>query len=615
MSAAMNNASKPVAGDEPVKASTMHGVVREPTYFGDSTAPLFGWYHHAQQVPPRDCVAVICSPIGPEYGPCHRTVRHLADALAESGIAALRFDYHGVGDSTGSDLDAGRVAAWKASIQQAIDFARAQSGREHVCLVGIGLGATLAASVAAEVATELLVMWNPWATGKGFLRQQRAMSLAISQHDNLAEVALESAGCVYTQETIAALEALDLRQLRFGVGRRALLVQRDDKPADDSLSLHFAAIGIAHDLAVLPGYAAMTREPQFTEVPLVALRSVVEWVVAHSVRVEAAASSLSGERRGSIVFQQGDGGDGKPFEEIACRFGERNRLFGILSRPLAETGAPVVVMFNAGSNHHVGGFQLYVKLARRLAAQGFPVLRFDIGGIGDSVLPAGERENHPYPPHALTDATQAFDYLRRQFGYRRIVPLGHCSGAHAGFHAGLNIVSHELVELIQINPLAFYWEEGMGLETAGQEQFVAVSYYGQSARSLAKWSKLLRGDVDFANLLRVGLNHANTVLVSHLQGLREIVPFGRRTRLATDLDKLTAMGRHIAFFIAEGDAGNLILKFQAGRAMARGIKSGAIVLHSIPGSDHTFSRLAWRNDLAEKIAAHLRARYPEASNH
>ncbi len=592
----------------------MSAVVRDAVYFGDRSARLFGWYHVASQAQPRDCVAVICSPIGPEYGPCHRTVRHLADALAESGIATLRFDYHGVGDSMGSDLDEGRLTAWKASILQAIGFARTQSGQQHVCLVGIGLGATLAALVAAEEAIELLVMWNPWASGKGFLRQQRAMSLAISQNENLPEVALESAGCVYTQETIAALEGLDLRQLRFGVGRRVLLVQRDDKPTDNTLSLHLASIGVTHDRAALPGYGAMTREPQFTEVPIVAIGHVVEWVVANSSQVAAVAVPLPRERFSSIAFQPGNDASGQPFEEIVCRFGERNQLFGILSRPRMATGAPVVVMFNAGSNHHVGGFHLYVKLARKLAAEGFPSLRFDIGGIGDSVLPAGERENHPYPPHALTDAAQVFDYLHRQHGYRRMVPLGHCSGAHAGFHAGLNIASHELVELIQINPLAFYWEEGMSLETAGQDQFVAVSYYGQSARSLAKWSKLLRGDVNLANLFRVGLNHVNTVLVSHLQGLREMVPFGGRTRLAADLDKLTAMRRNIAFFIAEGDAGNLILKFQAGRAMARGIKSGTIALHTIPGSDHTFSRLVWRNDLAEKITAHLRARYPVVTN-
>ena len=78
---------------------------REPTYLEDERGSFFGWYHHAGSIPSGDLVAVVCGPVGHEYTRAHRTLRHLADSLAGRGVPTMRFDYHGIGDSPGSDLD------------------------------------------------------------------------------------------------------------------------------------------------------------------------------------------------------------------------------------------------------------------------------------------------------------------------------------------------------------------------------------------------------------------------------------------------------------------------------------------------------------------------------
>jgi len=118
-------------------AATVVQVERRPLYFEQSRArgaegPIFGWYHSTPAALQSDCVAVLCGPLGHEYTRSHRTMRHLADRLAERGIPALRFDYHGTGDSPGAELDADRVPYWQASIRAAIRQARAVSGRERV---------------------------------------------------------------------------------------------------------------------------------------------------------------------------------------------------------------------------------------------------------------------------------------------------------------------------------------------------------------------------------------------------------------------------------------------------------------------------------------------------
>ncbi|KAB8057318.1 hydrolase 1, exosortase A system-associated, partial [Janthinobacterium violaceinigrum] len=59
------------------------------------------------------------------------------------------------------------------------------------------------------------------------------------------------------------------------------------------------------------------------------------------------------------------------------------RLVGILSLPAAP-GPRGVLIVTGGPQYRVGSHRQFVLLARALAAQGVPVLRFDLRGMGDS---------------------------------------------------------------------------------------------------------------------------------------------------------------------------------------------------------------------------------------
>src|SRR5262245_50192484 len=82
-----------------------------PILFGPPERPLFGHFHAASGTR-RPVAAVLCNPLGHEALCAHRTLRHLAERLAAQGIAALRYDHDGTGDSAGGPEDAGRVRAW-----------------------------------------------------------------------------------------------------------------------------------------------------------------------------------------------------------------------------------------------------------------------------------------------------------------------------------------------------------------------------------------------------------------------------------------------------------------------------------------------------------------------
>jgi alpha-beta hydrolase superfamily lysophospholipase len=576
---------------------------RQPLYIGDGANAAFGWLHTDEAVPPRDCVAVLCAPVGHEYTRAHRTIRHLADRLAHRGIAALRFDYHGIGDSPGSDLDPDRVGRWLADIRAAVAKARELSGRPRVCLIGVRLGGTLAAMATWEAPADLLVMWNPVVKGKTFVRELQAIAMTAEREAQEIDGALESAGFVMSAETIAQVRSIDLleREIRAG---SVLVVARDDTAQDLSLNEKLGERGIDNAYYRAPGWAGMMAEHQFTVVPDEAVDHVAEWVECHSNPCGERhpcekPPGHPGEGRhpvdASVTFPL----DGAQITETAVHFGSDRHLFGVLTTSDHNAVRPAIVMFNAGSVHHVGPNRLYVALARHLSAAGFDCLRFDLESLGDSVLRAPGRENYPYPQTATSDAGAALEFLKSR-GYQRIVALGLCSGAHTTFHTGLQFAQYPIEELILINPMSFYWKEGGSLDTS--RRFEDAAAYKRSMKDPRRWMKLLRGDVNMKRLMEVVVSEARNKL-----RLRE------DERLSSDLRKLVdEYRRPITFFIAEGDPGRDILMAGAPRTAARAMKSGAMRIEMIPGADHTFSQFKPRKDLLGRLNAHLSRRAPPA---
>jgi alpha-beta hydrolase superfamily lysophospholipase len=568
-------------------------IERLPGWFGQGDAAFFGWQHHEPTAAPRGIAAVICAPIGHEYTRAHRTLRHLADRLAAAGVPAVRFDYHGVGDSPGTDLDPARLDRWLANIGEAIRSAKALGSCERVCLIGVRLGATLALMVSEANFVDRLVLWNPCIKGKRYLRELQAIAQTAARVAADGDGVLEAAGFVMSAETVAAIGEVDLLAVRPQVREKVLIVGRDDVSADAALSAHLSALGIATDSIAVPGWMGMMAEHQFTVVPDQALDAIVGWVAGDGAPVRAGAEPAAAEP--SLQLEDG-------VAEEVCTFGDEGKLFGILSRKGRDAAMPVVLMFNAGSVHHVGTNRVYVTLARSLAAMGFACLRFDLEGIGDSVMRRPGRENHPYPAHAIADARAAIEYLKAR-GFTRFIALGLCSGAHTAFQAGLCEAGLEIEELVLINPLVYYYREGMSLEVI--DNFSDAQAYKQSMRDPKRWLKLLRGDVNFRRLLQVAIAHPKTIARSYIDAAVETLMPSRAPRLSQDLRRLMAGDRRVTFLLSERDAAREILMTGAKRTVTRAVKAGKIRLEVIAGADHTFSQSRPRSEMIRRLSESL----------
>ena len=221
-----------------------------PIVFECSFGSLTGFHHAARPSVVRATTVVLCPPVGYDAMLTHRTYRHLAERLGALGFHVLRFDYHGTGDSAGWQDEPGRVVAWLASIDAAIDELSARTGIGQVTLFGVRTGALLAAASAArrrDVAT--LVLWAPGSNGRAYVREFRAFntvkSAAFSARGAPVEKDEVVAGYFFSAKTLHELSQIDLMKTELGAVKQALVLGRDDLPgAERRLVAHWTAKGV-----------------------------------------------------------------------------------------------------------------------------------------------------------------------------------------------------------------------------------------------------------------------------------------------------------------------------------------------------------------------------------
>lgn len=110
------------------------------------------------------CVAVLTnSGVIPRSGP-HRMNVHLARRFADMGIASIRFDMSGLGDSRRSSGTLPVVQQWVADTRSVMDTAQARFGCDRFFMVGFCSGAEVAHLVALEdPRMRAAVLWDLYA--------------------------------------------------------------------------------------------------------------------------------------------------------------------------------------------------------------------------------------------------------------------------------------------------------------------------------------------------------------------------------------------------------------------------------------------------------------------
>lgn len=603
---------------------TVSGGLARPLYFNSDEHCLFGWLHRPAGGSHRGTGVVICKPFGYEAICAHRSTRAFAEVVAELGLPALRFDYHGTGDSSDIDAEADQIEVWTRDIVAAVGELQRLTDVERVCLLGFRLGALLATLAASHCrAVQALALIAPVVSGRRYLRELRMTRLAAtlnidpqvraapdspSVHDSM-----EVSGFSLSAATLASLAQVDLAPFSAPLPD-LLILDNISVPAARGWADTLTAAGVRTDYRVLPGMVEMLMtDPQFAVVPEEALNAVRHWLP--TVVVGEAAFSP----RGSVEAHMTTApavmrlpGDLVPFSTLTERpvtLDAEVSLFGIVTEPRADNKRHRgVILLNVGAEHHIGASRIYVSLARHWARHGYTVLRIDLAGLGDSATRAGRPSGEVFPPAALEDIGAAVDFMRSRYGIEDLTLGGLCSGAYHSLRAA--IAGLPVSRILMVNPMNFLWQESLTADHLQADVDVArnVGFYRDRVLSSAIWKRIFTGRFNLWRIVRIAMQRPYLNVESMLHDVARALGIRMPGDLGWELEEIAKRGVKIIFVFARGEPGLDVLKLQAGSSLRQ--LGDQCLIHIIESADHIFSHAATRELLEQVLSTELFARNP-----
>lgn len=552
-------------------AQPASSIVTQGRWFGDAERPALGWLTRPLGSKVASAV-VVAPPIGYPYWCSHRTLRVLAERLAQAGHVVLRFDYDGTGDSAGDQWEPDRIAAWRRTLALAVEEVR-RTGARSVALFGVRIGGAFALLDAASLHVDRVVVWNPVTAGRRYAKELRLLSEPVPEEfDPLDPVGTRVAGGnVFSAQTLADLQGLVVTSIQRPPAAGTLVI--DDLAGTASAAVeHLRSVGASVEhVQIHGGEQALETPPEFATVPREIVDAACAWlgiaeqpepgvVDEAAVRAAAPATATTLHWRGQAIT-----------EELTVLAPGGN--VAIVTSPLhPDPRRASLVLLNPGSEPHIGPGRAWVEYARDLAVQGRRTVRVDFLGWGESP-DAGRAPGRPYDGVGVQD-TEAIVAGLRAAGHRRIAICGLCASAWIALAAAV----HARVDgVIAINP-QLYWKPGDPVE---------IDWDLIRSRRATEIRRIDRG-------ARLGVWSVLDML-------------GHRPRAGRWLDALAAGGASVHILFAEGDDGLVYLNRRLRRRVSEIRRRGTITFTEMAGVDHPM-HLTWMRPrvlaaLSEALAA------------
>ncbi len=277
--------------------------------------------------------------------------------------------------------------------------------------------------------------------------------------------------------------------------------------------------------------------------------------------------------------------------ETAVLFGQDSPLLGIVGRPDCPTepgDLPAVVFLNAGAVPRTGPNRVYVKLARKLTADGFLTLRFDFAGTGDSPGRPGETS---LKATCLAGTHEAIDFMATTLDADRIILVGICLGADLALETAYE--DPRVVGVVMIN--GYFLPDNADPEaTAYLAKASGGRGYRKSMFSLRSWKRLLTGQTDLRSLWRF--------LVAKLKG-----PSARERDVLKTMAsrekwlRLTERGVDLLLVYSERDR-SLDTYMMTLKGVVESLAStGRITVSIVEGADHLFTMPSHRDTFMHRV--------------
>ncbi|MCG8417992.1 MAG: alpha/beta fold hydrolase [Proteobacteria bacterium] len=276
-------------------------------------------------------------------------------------------------------------------------------------------------------------------------------------------------------------------------------------------------------------------------------------------------------------------------------FGDHKSLFGIVTEPRGglDVSQPGIIILNAGIVHRIGPHRKSVKIARRLADQGFLVMRFDQSGIGDS---EPRRDALSFDDGALDDIRQAVEHLQDTRKIDRFILMGLCSGADNSYQTAIR--DQRIVGITLIDGYAYKTPE------------YYLRYYGARLGKLQSWKSFTRRQAARAErkardyLGRGRGSDGNGSVEDHAMPTEQYVrEFPPRDEVAAGFRTLVDRGVEIHMCYSAGIERYYNYRNQFHDSFRDVDFRGRLTLNYFADSNHTFTTLRAQRALVDAIVA------------
>lgn len=467
-------------------SKTVSGRAGEPVRFDHMAGIFTPAVPHAT---PSDTAALLVSPWGFEDMSVRKFYREIAEALAARGIASLRFDLPGTGDSAEAAADIA-LEDWLTAIANAAREAGRLSGASKVVLVGHGLGATLAVLAESRIANlSGMALLAPVTSGRIYARETGLWWKMIAADLDLGPDytdtgALTIAGMTMPEAIAAPIRKLRDADLKLSRPLPVLAVCRQGRDSDGALADALSAGGAAVTRVPYDGFDGLVVNPLISRTPVQIVSEIADWVRG----IAPAEAPAAAPEAGRDIPLAGEG-----YHETGRRFGDGGRLLGTFCEPEGEAlGAPVLLVstsYDRASAWANSG----AATARNLARRGIASLRFDAAGIADSPSAPGDPVQMLYSKSLDRDVALALDELKALTGKPAIL-VGRCSGGYHAFHASVG--NRNAAGVVVVNSYAFVWDGSQSVEEALKKVSRPLGDYSKRAMNPETFRRLMRGQVD-----------------------------------------------------------------------------------------------------------------------
>ena len=278
------------------------------------------------------------------------------------------------------------------------------------------------------------------------------------------------------------------------------------------------------------------------------------------------------------------------YQELALKFHcAGDALVGIASVPAQPARRGVVVVVG-GPQYRVGSHRQFTLLARALAEQGYPVLRFDYRGMGDS---AGAMRDFEQVDDDLRAAVDQFFVTVPEL--EDVVIWGLCDGASAALFYGAQ--DSRVSGLVLLNPWARS-EQGLARTTLKH-------YYAARLVDRGLWKKIATLRFDYGAAARSLASMVGTVVGGRRSDMDQgAVSFQDRM--------LAGLGRFKGRVLLITSGADLTAQEFMGmvggsRQWTSLLDAPRVARQTLAPADHTFSRRAWRDQVSAWTGAWLRS--------